>query len=127
MVSRMKVAYVAGPIGYGDLSEQIDNCHAAMHVAEALSRAGWATICVHGTAKQELMKRHMNGDPVSQARIEQFMAQDMEILSRCDVLVLVTEDYQHSSGTTAEVEYADEHGIPVLLADDAIALAGGGE
>jgi hypothetical protein len=39
---------------------------------------------------------------------------DLELVRRCDGL-LVTDDWQRSTGARAEVQFAEQHGIPVFL------------
>lgn len=45
---------------------------------------------------------------------EFFLAGDLEILRRCDAMI-VTDDWVLSRGTRDEVAFAEAHGIPVFL------------
>jgi nucleoside 2-deoxyribosyltransferase len=75
--------------------------------AEALAlecwRAGYATICPHSNT------RFFQGAAPDGV----WLNGDLEILRRCDALVL-TPDWDRSSGARAEVSFALKHGIPVL-------------
>lgn len=114
----MKTVYIAGPIGYGSYSEQVENCRRATKLALRLSRAGIAVVCVHALALHDLSES-------PEQRLGQILAQDFELLRRCDALVLVTTDYSDSDGTCREVAFARAHGLPVLTEFEVIAWARG--
>lgn len=48
---------------------------------------------------------------------------DLAILATCSqLLVLKLDGWQKSTGVRAEIEYAEEHGIPVIYADEPVIL-----
>lgn len=104
------VVYVAGPFRGKD--------HYAIHKnverAEALSHEVWAigaaAICPH------TMTQHFQDSLPD----EVWLKGDIELLRRCDALVLV-EGYERSSGTKAEVAYALDHNIPVFFSVEELA------
>lgn len=113
----MKVVYVAGPIGSESFERSLRNCYCATEVALRLSRAGLAVICVHALAAMEIAQQGGESTPY---RRKQVLDQDIDILARCDAVVLVTENYAASSGTKAEVAHARVLGIPVFTEAEAI-------
>lgn len=98
----MKIAYVGGPYRAGTVHGIAANIRAAEAVAVELWRMGWAVICPH------LNSAFLDGAVLDEA----FLAGDLEIMARCDALVLI-EGWQHSQGATAERQHALEIGIPV--------------
>lgn len=104
----MKVIYIAGPFRGKDHWEIEQNIRVAETLALEVWRLGAACVCPHtntrlfqGAAPDEVW---LNGD--------------LEILRRCDA-VLLTPDWERSSGARAEADFALENGIPifVLLSD----------
>jgi len=114
----IRAVYVAGPIKADTLEGIRLNCARAAEVAYQLSRAGFAVVCVHPLAWFEIS---MSGEEVEADRHEQVLEQDLELLARCDAVVLVTEDYLGSAGTCREVRAARSLGIPVLTLEQALA------
>jgi len=99
----MKLAFVSGPYRAKTINEIHDNIEQARHVAIGLWRLGYAVHCPHtGSA-------YMDGVVPD----EVFLAGDIEILKRCDLVVMVPE-WRHSSGSREEYAVAREHGIPVF-------------
>lgn len=99
----MQVVYVAGPYrGKNNYS-----IHVNVFMAEALALEVWkmgaAAVCPH------LNTEHFQGACPD----EVWLNGDLEILSRCDA-VIVVKGYEVSSGTRAEIAFAHEHGIPVF-------------
>jgi nucleoside 2-deoxyribosyltransferase len=97
--------YVAGPYR-GDV---IANIEKARKVAIDIWSAGHVAICPH------LNTAHFEED--SGLSDERFLSGDLEILCRCDALVL-TIDWEKSKGAVAEVDYARSLGIPVFTYPD---------
>lgn len=99
----MKVIYVAGPFR-GPSAWDIE-CN--IRRAEALSlevwRLGHAAMCPHTNTRF-----FQNAAPD-----EVWLQGDLELLRRCDAVIL-TPDWKRSSGATAEVQYANEQNIPVF-------------
>ena len=107
----MKVAYIAGPyrgkskikiINY--LQRQI-NIHRAAEVAKAAWLWGWAVICPH--------KNSGNFDSLNNDLM--FLNGDIDILRRCDTLILVP-GWQQSKGAREEVKTALDAGIKTFVA-----------
>lgn len=103
----MKLAYVAGPYrsktGAGDHFGTWQNILAAEKVAYELWEMGFAVICPH--------KNSAWFDGVIPGK--QFYEGDMEMLARCDLVVMVG-GWENSVGATAERKEAVELGIPVF-------------
>ena len=114
VVPVVKVVYVAGPYRGRDAWEVEQNIRRAEALALEAWRLGVAAICPHANT------RYFQGA----AADEVWLTGDLAILDRCDA-VLLTEDWERSSGTRAEVEHARRRGLPVFatLADLAAWLA----
>jgi nucleoside 2-deoxyribosyltransferase len=109
----MKVAYVAGPFRAPNAWEIEQNIRRAEEVAlEVWRTPGWCAICPHTNT------RFFQGAAPDKIWLEG----DLEILRRCDAIVL-TKNWQKSSGTRAEVKLALTLGIPIF--DDSKSLAKG--
>jgi nucleoside 2-deoxyribosyltransferase len=107
-MSKMQVAFVAGP--YRDQRGAFyigDNIANARRIAAELWEMGFAVICPH------LHTAHFNGLVDDQT----FMDGLIEILLRCDVVVLL-RDHEESEGTQAEIAAAKRAGIPVRYLDE---------
>lgn len=99
----MKVVYVAGPFRAPNSWELERNIRRAEELALEVWRAGFACICPHTNT------RFYQGA----APDEVWLDGDLEILRRCDA-VLLTQNWQQSSGTRAEVADATLNKIPVF-------------
>lgn len=97
----MKVlAYIAGPIhGSGTVEE---NVHKAMKTSDELRALGVRTYLPHLNTLGNMITPHS---------AEHWMDNDLEILSRCDVLLRLPGD---SKGSDEEVAYCKSAGIPVF-------------
>lgn len=115
------LVYVAGPYSPNPKltyksklreKEQVTkNILAAEQVAAKLWKMGHAVICPH------LNTAHFDTKyPEISSRI--YLKGDLEMLARCDALVLCTNDYQDSVGTLGELAYAKHMGIPIYEFDD---------
>ena len=98
----MKLAYVAGPYRAPTEWEVKRNIEAAERIAVALWQQGYAVICPHKNTA-------FFGGAASD---EVWLTGDLEIMRRCDLVVLVP-GWRSSSGTRAEVAEAQCLGIPV--------------
>lgn len=103
----MKLVYLAGPYRGKSkfkplnwLQRQI-NIYKAARVARELWKMGFAVICPHMNSK--------NFDGICPE--ENFLDGDVEILSRCD-FVVVLPDWSSSLGTTNEIMEAKAEEIP---------------
>ena len=113
----MKVIYVAGPFraksayveGQQDFWGVWQNITNAMSIALEVWRAGAVALCPHG-----------NTFPFQNAAPDDvWLEGDLELLARCDA-VIMTPDWQRSTGARAEHEFAKERGIPVLYTIDEV-------
>lgn len=102
----MELAYIAGPYRAKTRIGIIKNIMAARKVAQELWKAGYAVICPHS-----------NSALFSSVPEESFIDGDIEILKRCDAVVLVPE-WEESTGTLSEIEVAIANGIPVYVWED---------
>lgn len=99
----MKLVYVAGPYRGKDNYQIHKNVCRAEDLALLVWKAGAAAICPH------LNTEHFQGA----APDEVWLNGDLEIITRCDALILVP-DWETSVGTRHEIEFARERGIPVF-------------
>jgi len=97
----MKVAYVAGPYRAETEYELVSNIRVAEKAAVALWQMGYAVICPH------MNSAHMGG--VCQDKV--FLRGDLEILRRCDLIVLV-DGWESSAGARDEYIQADLISMP---------------
>lgn len=105
------VVYVAGPYrartpgpggGYNHWAQE-QNIRQAEDVALDVWRLGGAAVCPH------LNTAHFQGALPD----EVWLQGDLDILARCDAVMLVP-GWEDSTGTRAEVAFADAHGIPTF-------------
>jgi len=99
----MKVVYIAGPFRAGSAWEIELNVRRAEEAALQIWRMGMATLCPHTNT------RFFQGA----AADEVWLKGDLEMLSRCDAVLLV-EGWERSEGAKAEAARARELGIPVF-------------
>ena len=98
----MRVIYVAGPFRACNSWEMECNIRRAETVALDVWRAGYVALCPH------LNTRFFQGTLPD----ETWLKGDLEMLSRCDGMVLVA-GWEGSAGTIEEIKYARNYGIPV--------------
>jgi nucleoside 2-deoxyribosyltransferase len=100
----MKVIYVAGPFRGKDSWEMENNIRRAEALALDVWRTGYfAALCPHTNT------RFFQGAAPDKVWLEG----DLELLRRCDAVVL-TADWKRSSGARNEVREALFRGIPVF-------------
>ncbi len=107
----MRVIYIAGPFraassyvaGHQDMFEVQRNIMNAMALGLQVWRAGAVALIPHANTM------FFTGSADDSVWLEG----DLELLRRCDA-VLLTEDYNRSSGAKAERVFAIEHNIPVF-------------
>jgi hypothetical protein len=102
----MKLAYVAGPYRATTIHQVVKNIRSAEEVALRYWLKGYAVICPHkntalldGAAPDEVW---LNGD--------------LEILSRCDVIIMAP-GWENSRGACAELDFALDRGLEVIYED----------
>lgn len=103
----MKVIYVAGPFRGPDAWVIESNIRRAETLALEVWRSGAAAICPHTNT------RFYQGA----APDEVWLDGDLAILARCDA-ILMTPDWERSSGARTEREYAASIKIPVFYTID---------
>lgn len=97
---RLLAVYLAGPISVGD---KLDNIRRALLEGGRLRAAGYATFIPHRDVLDQLV--------AGPAAYEVLMAEDLEWVERCDVLVRLPGE---SPGADREVARAREIGRPVF-------------
>jgi hypothetical protein len=109
----LKLIYVAGPyrskLGIWGVKRNIEK---AAVVARQLWAGGFAVICPH------MNTALMDGSDIPD---ESFLKGDLEILRRCDAIVMVGF-WEGSEGASNEHEFACVSGIPAFYCDDALYL-----
>lgn len=99
----MKCGYVAGPFRGPNAWDIEENIRRAERLALEVWRLGAACICPHTNT------RFFQG--AADDRV--WLDGDLEILARCDFIVM-TPDWRRSSGATAEHDFALTRGIRVF-------------
>lgn len=99
----MKVIYIAGKYRGPNAWAVEQNIRAAEDIAAKVWAMGHAALCPHANA------RHMEGV----ASDDVFLAGTLELMRRCDAVVLVP-NWRDSEGARAEVAEAERLGIPVF-------------
>ena len=105
----MKVIYIAGKYRGPTPWAVEQNIRAAEDVAARVWALGMVALCPHANS------RHMEGVTTD----ENFLAGTMELLRRCDAVVLVP-NWRDSAGTLAEIAEADRLGLPVFGRDGSV-------
>lgn len=106
----MKVVYVAGPFRGPDSWTMECNIRRAEALALEVWRRGIAVICPHANT------RFFQGA----APDEVWLEGDVAILDRCDAIIM-TPDWQRSTGATAEWKHAVGTGTPVFYDVESLA------
>lgn len=105
----MKLVYIAGPYRAATPWGVEQNIRAAEDVAVRVHKAGMFAVCPHANS------RHMEGV----ADDAHFLAGTMEMMRRCDAVLLVP-GWQRSAGSRGEVAEAERLGIPVFGSHDRV-------
>ena len=99
----MKLGYVAGPFRGPSAWDIEENIRRAERLALEVWKMGAACVCPHANT------RFYQGA----APDEVWLDGDLEILGRCD-FVLMTPDWEKSSGARTEHDFAYHHGIDIF-------------
>ncbi len=99
----MKLGYVAGPFRGKDHWQIAENIRNAERLALEIWRLGVPVICPHANTA------HFQDAADDRTWLEG----DLEMLARCDFMVM-TPDWQRSSGARAEHDFALARQIPVF-------------
>ena len=102
-MSRKIVVYISGKYTAKTQAEELTNIKLAAEVAEKYWHKGYTVICPH-----------TNTMFVKDVDYEGFMAGDIEILSRCDIIVMMKSWYE-SKGAIREYNYAVKHNIQIIF------------
>jgi len=105
------IIYLAGPMRPKHDQTLEGNLRTAKAVALQLWSEGYAVICPHSNCDLPY------ADAVRLVPEEVWLKGDIEIISRCDAVV-VLPDYQNSDGTMSEIKHALVKGIPVFYWPD---------
>lgn len=105
----MKLVYIAGPYRAATPWGVEQNIRAAEDVAVRVHKAGMFAVCPHANS------RHMEGI----ADDAHFLAGTLEMMRRCDAVLLVP-GWEKSSGSRAELEEAKRLNIPVFDGKDGV-------
>jgi nucleoside 2-deoxyribosyltransferase len=105
----MRVVYVAGPFRGPNHWEIHQNIRRAETLALAVWRAGAAAICPHTNTIhfQDAAPDHV------------WLEGDLAIVAKCDAIIM-TDDWQRSTGARAEHEFAAARGIPIFYTIDGL-------
>lgn len=107
----MKLVYIAGPYRSTTENKVYENIQRARAVALEVWTLGYVALCPH------LNTAFFGGECPDDV----WLKGDLEILARCDALCLVP-GWEASSGSRAEIEFAQEKGIPVFYNVDALCV-----
>lgn len=99
----MKLGYVAGPFRGKDHWQIAENIRNAERLALEVWRLGVACICPHANTA------HFQDAAADNVWLDG----DLEMLARCDFIIM-TPDWQRSSGARAEEQFAKERQIQVF-------------
>ena len=99
----MKVVYIAGKYRGPNAWAVEQNIRAAEEVAARVWAMGMVALCPHANS------RHMEGV----ASDEHFLAGTLELMRRCDAVLLVP-NWRDSDGARKEVAEAERLGLPVF-------------
>lgn len=108
----IKVVYVAGPFRAMNANGRVNcwgvqkNVMAAMTLALEVWKLGAVALCPHSNTMF-----FSDADGIAD---NMWLDGDLELVRRCDALIL-TPDWERSSGARAEAKYADSHNIPVFF------------
>jgi nucleoside 2-deoxyribosyltransferase len=98
-----KLIFISGPFRARTAWDIECNIRRAEELALEVWRLGHPAICPHSNT------RFFQDAAPDEVWLDGYI----EMLRRCDAMIL-TEDWEQSSGTLAERAYAIEHGIPVF-------------
>ncbi len=107
----MKLVYVAGPYRAETREGVAQNVAAARHVGQLCVRKGWFPVL------PTVNTAHFDHDFPGLADDQYWLDGTMELMRRCDAVVLV-DGWQYSSGALAEIEEARKLGLKVYLSSN---------
>jgi hypothetical protein len=102
----MELAFISGPYRANTVYNIKRNIQAAERVALKYWKKGYAVICCHkNTALFD-----------GEAPDELWLEGDLEMLRRCDIIVMM-RDWEKSSGARAELKEAERIGLKIIYDD----------
>lgn len=104
----MKLVYVAGPYRAETREGVAQNVAAARHVGRLCVQKGWFPVL------PTVNTAHFDHDFPGLADDQYWLDGTMEMMRRCDAVVLV-DGWQYSSGAKAEIEEARKMGLKVYM------------
>jgi hypothetical protein len=99
----MKLIYIAGPFSGKTPDQVAANVAMAASFRTPIAEAGGSPVCPHT----------MTADLDGAMTYEFWIESTMSLLARCDA-VLMTPNWDRSSGARGERDWALEHGLPVF-------------
>lgn len=124
---RPRLIYLAGPYRpytdiFGGYHTIAQNVRSAATYGIELWRRGFVAVIPH---TMTYFPRHQQQDGgIKGVAPEVFLQGELELLRRCDALVLMP-NWRISKGATAEKLYAEEHGIPTYEWEEFLACHAG--
>ena len=103
-----KLVYIAGPYRSADPNEKAANMMQAASLCKPIMDNGHIPVCPH--------TMYVFEDGVTDE--EDMISITLDLLSKCDELVLCTDVYEHSEGTVGELYYAMDNGIRIYKSID---------
>lgn len=109
----MKLVYVAGPYRAETREGVAQNVAAARHVGRLCVQKGWFPVL------PTVNTAHFDHDFPGLADDQYWLDGTMELMRRCDAVVLV-DGWQYSSGAKAEIEEARKMGLKVYMSSNVL-------
>lgn len=109
----MKLVYVAGPYRAETREGVAQNVAAARHVGRLCVQKGWFPVL------PTVNTAHFDHDFPGLADDQYWLDGTMEMMRRCDAVVLV-DGWQYSSGAKAEIEEARKMGLKVYMSSNVL-------
>ena len=109
----MKVIFISGRITAPTSYQMAENVRHAHMASLKLMKRGYATICPHKNTEGLGGALHRD----SEDDFEGWMAMDLEILSRCDG-ILMLKGWKQSRGSKREYAKAKELGLELMFEGD---------
>lgn len=100
----MKLAFISGPYRASSSYKVQQNIYRAELIAKKYWKLGYAVICPH---KNTSLFDCILPDEV-------WLEGDLEILSRCDVIVMM-QNWRDSVGATEELKFARDMGMEIIF------------
>jgi len=103
----LKLAFISGPYRAETRHQVVQNIMRAEQIAKKYWKLGYAVICPH---KNTSLFDGILPDEV-------WLEGDLEILSRCDVIVMM-DTWRESVGATEELKFARDLGMEIIFDEE---------